>query len=265
MYTAIDKAGVKYIASKQLKQSKSYSFLCPNCGGKVSLKAGDEKRPHFAHEKNACDYFDYKGMSDWHLNWQSLFDKNQREVSVFNEGKKHIADVINSNGVVIEFQNSPISITKKSERDGFYHKLIWVVNAKGFDVAFKTIQTQEYKTYLKDCDIRDEKISRINKAISDLSFYKSTSLTFNLDISKEINEIKLKYQNVLEEITQQNKAFDGCMHETTDQIEWKYERKIWTNSLTPVFLDFGSFLGLLKGDCRVVRISRDSFLEKYCI
>lgn len=53
-------------------------------------------------------------------------------------GEKHIADVKNSNGLVLEFQHSPIHPKEVNSREKFYEEMIWVVDGKqgGLDESY---------------------------------------------------------------------------------------------------------------------------------
>ena len=149
MFTSIDIKGNKY---EPTENARGKELLCPCCRTPVILKKGKINIPHFAHVNKNCGYFDYKGMSKWHKDWQSLFPPFQREVRMqHNFTKKiHIADIVNSNGIVLEFQHSPISVQEKQSRDNFYPKLIWIIdgsNIKG-GIEIKKVYTDEYSKYL---------------------------------------------------------------------------------------------------------------------
>jgi len=45
-----------------------------------------------------------------------------------DDGEKHIADVQLSNGLVIEFQRSPIDPEERTSRENYYKNMIWVVD-----------------------------------------------------------------------------------------------------------------------------------------
>ncbi len=135
------------------------TYCCPACGKKVFLKRGGIKTAHFAHHKDCLcsDSWNYE-MSKWHKDWQNLFPKGNREVTLsltlnyyyykcssyeykFAEDEydfedpywiepishdekhniklTHRADVL-ACGYVIEFQHSPISRREFNERNWFY-------------------------------------------------------------------------------------------------------------------------------------------------
>jgi competence CoiA-like predicted nuclease len=100
---------------------------CPCCnsiviGRKNIVSSGY----HWYHKSlTECDSW-YQPMSEWHYDWQMVFPFDWQEV-ICNDKKtrkKYIADIKLPNGVVIEFQHSPIGHEKLAEREKFYNKLI---------------------------------------------------------------------------------------------------------------------------------------------
>ena len=111
--------------------SNSEKYFCPSCNSPLIIKAENSKlkRTHFAHVQKCTDGWTYEGMSEWHSSWQELFPPECREVVVTNNGETHRADVL-INGVVIEFQHSPITAEEIAMRNTFYvscgYKAVWV-------------------------------------------------------------------------------------------------------------------------------------------
>ena len=109
------------------------NYFCPICGSPVSVKAQESSaiRPPFAHKRKCLDTWQHD-MSEWHLNWQKCFPEENREVIVEKDGVKHRADVL-VNGIVIEFQHSPIKADEIEERNSFYvscgYNVVWVFDA----------------------------------------------------------------------------------------------------------------------------------------
>lgn len=102
--------------------------VCGCCFGKVIPACGNINIHHWKHKnKLDCDPW-YEPLSEWHLNWQNSFYENFREVIVIKDSVKHIADIKNNNGTVIEFQNSPINTETIQAREIFYDKMVWVFN-----------------------------------------------------------------------------------------------------------------------------------------
>lgn len=66
--------------------------------------------------------------SAWHLAWKSVFPVDGTEVVIGN----HRADVVLADGMVLELQNSTISVGEIAERESFYRNMAWIVNAEPF-------------------------------------------------------------------------------------------------------------------------------------
>jgi len=111
--------------------------ICPICEGKVFSKCGEIKVWHWAHAKGEnCDTW-YEPETFWHKNWKLAFGKENTEVAIKKEGKRHMADVFTNKKVVIEFQNSPISKSTIREREEFYgERMLWVINGSEFKRNF---------------------------------------------------------------------------------------------------------------------------------
>lgn len=103
--------------------------------------------PHFAHKSlKDCDDFKHD-MSAWHKSWQEQFPLECREVVVRNNGEVHRADVL-WNGVVFEFQHSPISSDEFNRRNRFYvragYKVIWIFDMRNLWNRRKIYQINSY-------------------------------------------------------------------------------------------------------------------------
>ena len=104
--------------------------ICPLCNNEVIAKCGDIKVNHWAHKINSvCDSFK-ESETEWHLNWKDKFPKECQEVIVTKNYKKHIADIKTKDGLVIEFQNSPISPRDIFLREKFWGNMVWVINGR---------------------------------------------------------------------------------------------------------------------------------------
>jgi competence CoiA-like predicted nuclease len=118
---------------EKIKATPNASAMCPFCETRVRPRCGEIKRHHWSHiSKMKCDTWRH-GESDWHLGWKSLFLPEYTEVTV----GCHRADVKTQDGIVIEFQNSPISTEEIREREEFYgDKMLWVFNGENFKQRF---------------------------------------------------------------------------------------------------------------------------------
>jgi competence protein CoiA len=76
-----------------------------------------------------CDPW-WENESLWHRAWKEHFPRDWQEVSHVNPvtGEKHIADVKNEFGLVIEFQRSTLSEIERVSREVFFQDMIWIVD-----------------------------------------------------------------------------------------------------------------------------------------
>jgi len=102
---------------------------CPGCGRPMVAKCGEVRIRHWAHKGNRlCDPW-WENETEWHRTWKDQFPADWQEiVHDAGEGERHIADVKTAADWVIEFQHYPITLEERRFREGFYPKLIWVVD-----------------------------------------------------------------------------------------------------------------------------------------
>ena len=96
------------VGNERVEAAPKKEAVCPLCLEKVISKCGN--------------------INIWHLSWKNEFPKEQQEVTI----KPHRADIQNKEAVVIELQNSPISIEGIKEREIFYNTMIWLINGETF-------------------------------------------------------------------------------------------------------------------------------------
>lgn len=115
------------INGERVKAEKSGQIgICPGCDGEVRAKCGEIVSWHWAHINADCDPWS-EPETEWHKQWKNHFPPEWQEVVL----DLHRADVKTPKGV-IEFQNSPINPAEIKERESFYGKMIWIVNALNF-------------------------------------------------------------------------------------------------------------------------------------
>lgn len=136
MQYANNKNGEKIEATPQVEA------YCPGCSSKLIPKCGSVNIWHFAHKGEDCDPW-YEPETKWHRDWKGCFSKEQQEVVM----GKHRADVRLQNGTIIEFQNSPISTEEILEREAFYKKMVWVINAQDWDKKFVLRRKEDYQSF----------------------------------------------------------------------------------------------------------------------
>jgi len=102
---------------------------CPTCERATVAKCGEVKIWHWAHQgKRTCDPW-WENETEWHRAWKAEFPVSWQEiVHKAENGEKHIADVKTNHDWVIELQHSYIKPEERRSRNGFYQKLVWVVD-----------------------------------------------------------------------------------------------------------------------------------------
>jgi competence protein CoiA len=101
---------------------------CPSCGARLIAKCGKVYAWHWAHEACDCDPWS-EPEGRWHRGWKQLFPAEWREVVI----RDHRAD-LRVPGGVIELQHSSISAGEIEERERFYGRMVWVVNAEEWNL-----------------------------------------------------------------------------------------------------------------------------------
>jgi competence protein CoiA len=236
-----------------MEPSKGLKGVCPGCGKDVIAKCGNVKVHHWAHVNiKDCDSW-HEPETEWHREWKNKFPIDFREKPFIDEisGEIHRADIHTSNGVTIEFQNSPISLQELRSRNGFYKSLIWVVNARKFKGQFKfeNATPDPYSDQLKDYDFAGGPFAH---------FFRRKDLT-GPDSAYEL--INLNHRE-LQHIQKSNEFW---------LFTWKHAHTVWYDSISPVFLDFGDeFLYWLKKREQINKpmwfiqiVRKDKFIEKY--
>ena len=208
--------------------AKNLKGFCPSCAKEVIPKCGVIKIHHWAHKGvKDCDSW-WEPETEWHRDWKNKFPPEFREV-IFTDpksGEIHRADVHTNKGVTIEFQNSPISTEELKSREAFYPMLIWIVNAKKFDITFTTNIPNPSHPILND---------------------------FVMEGSRHVCYFK-KMEIAIKSGDEDRLYSYGC-HELTGlqlsnihrAFEWKNKHKVWLDTNAPTFLDLGDeFLYWLK-------------------
>lgn len=131
-------------------------YYCQGCGAPLTVKRGTERKHHFAHRANhvCADTWERNGnydTSNWHVEWQNCFPRDNQEVSLKLGNTKHRADVL-VDRTVVEFQHSIISPQHFDERNNFYlnleYKVIWL-----FDLS------EQYKKGELYYDVKEKGLS----------------------------------------------------------------------------------------------------------
>jgi len=130
------------------KSIHDQAYNQPN-GAKLIAKRGNILKHHFAFKNKDESNSNYDpwyaakkvegGKTEWHSTWQSLSNPNKVEITMTQDGVKHIADMISKQDKVIEFQHSPLSQEEIQAREDFYQDMIWVMDARSnFNIKLGT-------------------------------------------------------------------------------------------------------------------------------
>lgn len=137
---------------------KNEAFYCPSCKGKVRLKVGQIKRPHFAHNCNQDCHAFSEGETEEHLQGKlqlatflKIREKNVQLEAYLPELQQR-PDILfekDHRKTVIEFQCSSISIKRVLERTQGYlnanYDVIWIL---GNDFNYTNTLTAFHKACL---------------------------------------------------------------------------------------------------------------------
>ena len=192
MFVAYTKEGVRVHINDYVKYT--YPVYCLHnhelCGHQ-----GEIKKWHYAH-KGIVDCIFNQGKSEFHLWWQNRINKDALEVRIQNDKVKHIADIMNKDGLVIEIQHSIMSPGTIKERESFYDTMIWI-----FDITTHNVDiVKKYK------DLVVLKINRGNL------YFSEANKTHFLDMG---------FQGLFEVLRKKGKTF-LCRKITLDAFDKRY-------------------------------------------
>ena len=121
--------------------------LCPACKSVVIPRCGEVNIWHWAHEAGSiCDRFS-EPETQWHLEWKEHIDENRCEVVITKAKSVHIADIMTTDGTVVELQHSPISSDMIQDREHFYGRMIWLFDADKFIDNLEFRDRDEYISF----------------------------------------------------------------------------------------------------------------------
>lgn len=212
------------VNNKKVEAFKGGKGNCLLCGKETLAKCGTKIVHHWAHKslKN-CDPW-WENETEWHREWKNHFPIEWQEIIHYDEktGEKHIADVKTEKGLVIEFQNSPMSIEELNSREDFYKKMIWIVNGKSFKKNFHILHKlpNPKAEFVKDIAFFDRKKDHKGKIFFRYSENKEGS---DMVLTHSVNEIENEI----------NSNYIG--HHIYD---WVRPRTVWLNSSCRIFIDF---------------------------
>ncbi len=102
---------------------------CPGCQKPVLARCGNQRVWHWAHRGTVACEFEREKETEWHRAWKNYYPAECQEVIRHDPtGERHIADVMTSPGLVIEFQHSRLAPEERVARESFHRNMVWVVD-----------------------------------------------------------------------------------------------------------------------------------------
>lgn len=262
---------------------------CLHCHKEVIAKCGAKNVWHWAHVKSdACDTWT-EPETPWHREWKTKFGTEYSEIRIQKSGFYHIADVLNKNGIVFEFQNSPISSEIIKARELFYgEKMIWILNGISFKDNFRIYDEEFIKHWkfsvldefantnypqIKNSLIVEDwqiKSDLIKSFVLEKGFEYRENFgiyTYHLNENRNSQQLVLKINEDLVNFYEIHKS-----KKTSTKVEfvWERFRRSWQEAERSVFIDFDEeYLlyitnGIGKKYGQGNKILKAKFIEKYC-
>ncbi len=200
-----------YSCGQKIEAQPGRRAQCPSCCGELVAKCGEHVAWHWAHKSRDCDPWS-EPESKWHVEWKRRFPDHWQEVVVGS----HRADVQTPHGV-IEFQKSAISSAEIREREGFYRRMVWVL-----DVSESNL--------VPECDFNQmRKMFHERHPKWNMTWQEMARLTFTerQRFSESMNAAFRQFRNT--EVRRSSEA----------TFRWYWPRKSWKAANKTVFLDFG--------------------------
>ena len=283
---------MKYALVNGIKTEATKSGLrgvCQGCGSEMVAKCGEIKIHHWAHlSTDVCD-FEREPETEWHREWKSYF-KNQ-EVRQEKDGLVCIADALNSNGIAIEFQHSPIRTETIKKREQVHGKVIWVVDCIGKDVRHGETgvfsQKKQQENYIIDDAIckyvgsqvnllTDEMYEKLNNVFNGFIQEKGYKTKGKIDIfdwetDYKIKRIALKMVEQLHSNELQSMREKKHSAKKIYRVNWLRHSAVWSEQKLKLFLqvDEDTLLYIRDNtqlpitDC--TKITKQQFIDRYAV
>lgn len=204
---------------------------CAVCSAETLAKCGQKIMWHWAHKsKMECDPW-WENETEWHRKWKELFPESFREITHHCEttGEKHRADIKSHNGIILEIQNSPISLEELRSRENFYKNLVWIINGEKFRSRFK----------VWNAPLPDPKCTKFDDIVFMASKYEPSCSMFwrkseNPEAIADGNQM-VRARSAAELQTEIGRHYIG--HHS---FHWVRPHIAWLEAKCPVFIDFGT-------------------------
>jgi len=170
-----------------------------------------KRTPHFAMhaDHNGTRPF-FRGMSSWHIYWQTFAQKEYREVT----SKNRRADVKTPDGLVIEIQKSPISsVTVEQRNEDHKQNIIWILDATHPDLV---VECQSLNPLKRQVLLSNLNLSRIAGG----GPFRAAHCKLFLDFG--CSDFIFDVQNV----DYANDSVKGCLMKTVDFLQLNYNQSL---------------------------------------
>lgn len=295
MNIAIDK-----LTGTRIIPQKGMSAHCQCCGTEVIAKCGRIKIHHWAHKSiESCDKW-WESETEWHKDWKNQFPLDWHEVVISdsNTGERHIADIYNNiKGLVIEFQNSRISVDEVETRERFYKKMIWVISKNQLEISKHSLETlieevneitnkflaDRINTYLR---IPEHILNELDKFVSEALgkeyigkqeinqfiklFNENIEQLCGKNFNSLDNDVSFEPNKTKEDLIKplSNKIIEGIKSRNhPNDVFYRYKivkgSKTWNYVSCPLFLDTGDELNLLYPNEIAKNVSKEKFVKYY--
>jgi len=206
---------------------------CAVCGADTHAKCGEVKIWHWAHRsKMECDPW-WENETEWHRRWKEQFPESFREIvhTCDVTGEKHQADIKTSHNVVVEVQNSPISLEELCSREQFYKNMVWIVNGEKFLKRFKILK----HTPLPEPNVPE---------LQDIMFIPTNNERSCMMYWSKAENLKARTGRDLVRIHDTARIRGQLQPYCTGHYPFLWQRPhvAWMEARCPVFLDFGTDL-----------------------
>lgn len=243
------------VNGERIEARPKLTGTCICCNKPTKSACGKVISWHWRHvNRQECDRW-WESETEWHREWKSNFPEDRREVVHHDPytDEKHIADVKTYSDVVLEFQNSPISVEELLSREAFYKRMIWVVNGKSFKENF------EFGHKLPDPK------SDFPKNFKFLGGHKVVAYDrIKYPNRNESKELLAMIDNV------RVSEFVERFHTRHFSFIWKKPRHVWFQAKMPVFIDFNDgilwrllFNNDLSDEPICCGYTKSKFIQKY--
>lgn len=253
----------KYIWATQAIKGECY--FCPACGEQVILRQGKSNISHFAHFSSNDCLDNQEGETYEHLlGKQQIFEwalnnEWQPELEVYLPEIKQRADLlltINDQKVALEFQCSPLTLQRLSERNQGYaslnYKFWWILGSSyqrliNHYSAQKFIQLHHNQLFLSFWEINNSKLKEIRypqqflkittkKVLNDVATCRKRAKV-DPDILKLLREIRRRKYDLFNCPLLCHQSFDQVKYFSHGIFCWQLKACLWLEDI-PIFSNF---------------------------